>query len=72
MFDIKKTALNIKKGRIDSGFSQEQLAEASGISLGSIRKYESAEVDMGLRNACKIADALSINLDQLVVTTQER
>lgn len=66
MYDSESTAKNLRISRAIKGLSQAELAELSGVSEGSIRAYESARVEMGLGNACRIADALGIELMELV------
>lgn len=45
--------------------TQEQLAELSGIDLGSIARYETGNTTPGLENAFKLASALGVTLDDL-------
>ena len=66
MYDSEKTARNLRVARAFKGLSQTELAELSGVSEGSIRAYESDRVEMGLGNACRLADALGIELMELV------
>ncbi len=49
--------------RIQRGMTQQQLADAAGISIGQVSKFEYGERDIGgasLRIAIKIADAMEI------------
>ena len=53
----------IARLRKQSGMTQQQLADAAGISIGQVTKFEYGERDIGgasLRVAIKIADALKI------------
>lgn len=69
MFDAMKTAKNIRRARFELGITQEELADASGVSVSSIRLYENGTADMGLPNACKIADALGVTIAEMVATS---
>jgi transcriptional regulator with XRE-family HTH domain len=52
--------------RKDKGMTQEELAKASGVSLNSIARYETADTSMGLDAAFDLTEALGCTLDQLV------
>ena len=57
-FDSDAMARNIKVERVKRGWSQEDLAKASGVGLNSIARYETGNVVPGLDNALKLAKAL--------------
>ena len=56
----------IKKLRKENGFTQQQLAEKSGISEISIRKYETYERTPKLETIKKLSNALNVPLSTFV------
>lgn len=61
-----KVARNLKIERVKRGWSQERLAEASGVGQNSISRYETGATTPGLDQAFKIASALGCSIDDLV------
>ena len=61
-----KVARNLKVERVKRGWSQERLAEASGVGQNSIARYETGMTTPGLDQAFKIAAALGCSIDVLV------
>ena len=59
-------ARNLKVERAKKGWSQADLANASGINVGSIARYETGENVPGLEQALKMARALGCSIDALV------
>ncbi|MGN1367804.1 MAG: helix-turn-helix transcriptional regulator [Aristaeellaceae bacterium] len=60
---------NLKRYRTESGMSQAQLSEASGISLRTIRGYEQGTNDINRGEAIglyKLAKALGCRMEQLL------
>ena len=57
---------NILLTRTAAGRTQEQLAEAVGVSRQTVAKWESGETSPGLEHAAALADALGTTLDALV------
>ena len=55
--------------RAERDMTQEQLAEASGVGVNSIARYESELNGPSLDAACKLADALGCSLDVLAGLT---
>ncbi len=55
--------VKLKELRQSKGMTQEALADASGIPLGTIRDYEQGKRDPLLSNAQKLARALAVSLD---------
>lgn len=62
-FDLSYMAREMKKKRIDKGWEQKDLAEASGISLASIGRYEAAINTPSFEAMCRIADAFECPTD---------
>jgi putative transcriptional regulator len=56
---------NVKTKRLEKKLSQEQLAEAAGVSQGAIWKIESGNGLPSLSIAFRIADALDTTVDEL-------
>ena len=59
-------AQNIQGSRLVAGLTQEQLAEAVGVSRQTVAKWESGETSPDLEHAASLADALGTSLDGLV------
>jgi DNA-binding XRE family transcriptional regulator len=64
--EISTIAKNIKKYRAKMGVSQDKLSKIAGITLHTITKIESgATPDPRIETVKKIAEALSVSLDEL-------
>ena len=61
----QRIALNIKIERVKKGFTQEKLAEISGISTKHITKIENSKVTPSVYLIYKIAKALEVSIDIL-------
>jgi transcriptional regulator with XRE-family HTH domain len=59
-FDKKTIAHRMKVLRAERNLNQEDLATASGLNVGTIARYETAESGMTLESACKLADAFGL------------
>ena len=59
-------AQNIQRTRLAAGLTQEQLAEAVGVSRQTVAKWESGETSPDLEHAASLAEALGTTLDALV------
>ena len=57
---------NIKFYRKEKGFTQEQLAEAMGVSVGAVSKWERGESSPDIAVLVEIADLFGVTLDYLV------
>lgn len=53
----------IKVGREGKGWTQTDLSKYSGVSLDSIKRYESKESNITIGNLIKIADSLEVDLN---------
>ncbi len=64
----KKIGLSIKKYRKKAGFTQEQLAEKSGISISYLSKIEALNCDQpfSLEVLFDISEVLGISVHQLL------
>ena len=56
---------NIQATRQAAGLTQEQLAEAVGVSRQTVTKWESGETSPDLEHAAALADALGCTVDAL-------
>lgn len=66
MEDIQKIfGRNIKKYRTRRGFSQEKLAELSGLHWTYVGSVERGERNISLKNIKKLADALEVKIAEL-------
>ena len=62
----ERMAKLIRTKRNRKGLTQEDLAEKSGVSAGTVRKIESAEtLDPGFFTVADVARVLGLNLDAL-------
>lgn len=57
--------LNVQKFLNKKHWSQKVLSEKSGIPIATLDKYKFYGNEPSFTNACKIADALEISLDDL-------
>ena len=57
---------NIKFYRKEKGFTQEQLAEAMGVSVGAVSKWESGASAPELSLIMELADFFEISVDALL------
>ena len=65
--ELSIIAKNIKKYREKKGISQDKLSKLASITLHTITKIESgATLDPRIETVKKIADTLSINVDDLL------
>ncbi len=63
----KETRLEtLRRYRKERGWTQEQLAERSGIPRPNISKYETGERDPRAETASKLARALGVTVDELL------
>ncbi|HZT83062.1 MAG TPA: helix-turn-helix transcriptional regulator [Gemmataceae bacterium] len=53
----------LKELRAGRGLTQERLADAAGVPVGTIRDYEQGKRDPLLSNAQRLAGALGVSLD---------
>ena len=70
-FDEESFAIRLKKLIKARGMTQEAFAEGCGIPLTTLGTYFSAKSKIGIENAIKIAEYLSISLDELLLEKQE-
>ncbi|MCI8609457.1 MAG: helix-turn-helix transcriptional regulator [Firmicutes bacterium] len=61
-----KIGEKIKEARIGNGFTQEELAEMTELSVNHISKLERGVCSVSLKNFCKICKALHLSLHEIV------
>lgn len=62
-------AQNVRKYRIERGYSQEDLAELSGLHRTYISALERERRNISIENVQRIAEALSVDAYQLFLET---
>jgi len=67
MNDInKEVGFNIRRIREERGFSQEKLAALADLHRAYVGQIERGEKNIGLKNLEKIANALSVDIKDLL------
>lgn len=69
--DIKEIGRRIAKQRKIKGYTQEELAEKSDLSVGYISGIESGNKVASLKNMLKIANVLEMSLDFMLLSDIE-
>lgn len=64
----EKKQTQLQKARLAAGLSQSQLAKASGVPAGTIKRHEQLGTigSLNLRNAKSLADALGVPIEALL------
>lgn len=62
-------ARNLIQARKQKGLSQERLALASGVSIAQIKRIELAQTNVTVDLLNKLADALDVNVAELIKDT---
>ena len=55
----------IQKYLNNRGWSLLKLSKISGVPEGTLKEYKFKKTDPSFKNACKVADALGVSLDEL-------
>lgn len=63
---------NLKRLRKETGVSQQELADAVGVSQQSVNKYENHSIEPDIETIIRIADYLHVSVDELIGHTRER
>lgn len=69
---MKMFGRNVQVARQALGISQEELAFQAGLHRTYIGMVERAERSISLQNAKKIADALNVKLDTLLINDEKK
>ena len=57
---------NLRRLRMASGMTQQELAEAANVPRICIARYEAGKYEPGMKNAGRLAVALGCRLDDLI------
>ena len=68
-FVLKSTGDKIKDLRKEKGLTQADLAQLSNLSIKTIQRFEYGNSPSNLRSLKKIADALGVDVDSLLIQT---
>lgn len=63
---------NLKKLRLETGLSQQQLADVIGVSQQSINKYENHGVEPDIATLIALAECFDTSVDYLIGNTEIR
>ena len=69
--DLHKVGLQIRALRICHGLTQADLAEAAGLSVPYISHIERGRKTVSLGSLLRIADALNVNINQLLIDLRQ-
>ena len=69
--DAKELGIKIQELRKQKGMTQEDLAEKTGLSVRTIQRIESGEVDPRSYTLSQIAEALGVDLAELTKEHEE-
>ncbi|GEM_PF-1662768 len=61
----------IKKARLDAGYTQQQVADITGISRSTITKYETGNLEPTLETLGTLAQFYNVSLNWLLGVTLE-
>lgn len=64
--DYKKTISHLKKARIDSGFSQKDMAEKLGVTQSYISKIEQGQLRLDISQLKACAKVLGVKIEDLL------
>lgn len=67
---VKRLAANVRRLRSERGLTQEQVANAAGLSLSDVGRIERGERDPGVRVLAKLARGLGVEVEDLVRNQQ--
>ncbi len=63
---LKRFGLQLRKARINSGFTQEELAVKAGFSRSYYTEIETGKRNISLLNLYRLVECLEINLSDLL------
>jgi transcriptional regulator with XRE-family HTH domain len=63
---LKQLGANIRRERLASGVTQQQLAEFADLNIRNVQRIEAGEIDVLLRTITRISWALHCPLERLV------
>lgn len=65
-FDKDKFGERLKKLIVEEGYTQNSFAEASGVSISSLRNYLDGKAEVKADSLCRMAETLGITIDNLI------
>jgi len=63
---------NIKKFRLEMKKSQQEVADAIGMSAATLSRYENGIIDPGLKTAKKLSDYFGISLEDMITSKKNK
>ena len=63
---LTRLAANVRRLRAERGLTQEQVANAAGLSLSDVGRIERGERDPGVRVLSKLAAGLGVEVEDLL------
>lgn len=67
---LESLAANVRRVRVERGFTQADLAERAHVDVGEIQRIEVASIDCGVTRLVSIARALGVSVAVLVRPSQ--
>lgn len=61
-----RVARQVRKLRVESGLTQEQLAQLSDIAPRHLQRIEAAEANVTVTSLAKLANALAVDVSELL------
>lgn len=65
-YDVNKTAMLLKKARVEKGVTQEQASREMGIHIKTLQSAEQGSRGLSIDTLCIMADYYEVSLDYLV------
>lgn len=65
---IESFSSKLKKARIDSGYTQQQIQDFTGINRSALAKYETGKLEPNIETLGILADFYNISTDWLIGT----
>lgn len=63
---VQRLAANVRAARAERGLTQEQVANAAGLSLSDVGRVERGARDPGIQVLAKLAKGLGVTVEDLV------
>lgn len=63
---VSYVKINLRKLRIESGLTIEQLSDRSHVGVGTISRIENYETNPKITTLCKLCSALKVSMDKMV------
>ena len=69
IFDARTTAFNIHNARMDACMTMQNVADACGISVAAVAKWESGRATPTIANMVTICDIFHCDIGSIISTT---